>query len=147
MSYDNVTSRLYRTNGPVAGICSGLGERLGIDPVWVRIALIVTAICGGMGVLAYLIYWVVVPQKSAIVLEPATITPNGHRAYRRTTTDRKIAGVCAGLARTWNIDPSIVRFVAVALVAGSAGTMLVAYLLGAILMPASSPSVTTAIAL
>lgn len=34
---------------------------------------------------------------------------------RRSRTDRKFAGVCAGLARHWNLDPLKVRLVVGAL--------------------------------
>jgi len=33
----------------------------------------------------------------------------------RSTTDRKIAGVCGGLAEYFNIDPTIVRIIAIIL--------------------------------
>lgn len=43
------------------------------------------------------------------------------RLYR-STTDKMIAGVCGGIAEYFNIDPTIVRVIAVVLLlAGSAG--------------------------
>jgi signal transduction histidine kinase/phage shock protein PspC (stress-responsive transcriptional regulator) len=46
-----------RSDVLLAGVAGGLGERLGIDPVLVRIAFILLAYCGAVGVLAYVIAW------------------------------------------------------------------------------------------
>jgi len=52
----------------------------------------------------------------------------------RSTTDRKITGVCGGLAEYFNIDPVIVRIVFLFLLF-CAGGGLIAYLLCTIIMP------------
>lgn len=52
----------------------------------------------------------------------------------RSSTDRKIAGVCAGVAGYFNIDPTIVRIVWAALVL-LFGTGIILYLICWILMP------------
>jgi signal transduction histidine kinase len=41
------------------GVAGGLGERLGVDPVLVRVAFAVLAIAGGSGVVLYLLAWAV----------------------------------------------------------------------------------------
>ncbi len=52
-----------------------------------------------------------------------------YRALRRSVTDRKIAGVCGGLARHLDLDPTLVRVVMVVLaVFGGAGLVLYAAL-------------------
>lgn len=48
--------------------------------------------------------------------------------------DRKICGVCGGIAEYFGIDPTIVRLVW-ALVALFAGTGMLAYIIAALLMP------------
>ena len=48
-----------RSDVMLAGVAGGLGERLGVDPVLVRIAFIVLAYCGAVGVLAYIVAWTV----------------------------------------------------------------------------------------
>jgi phage shock protein PspC (stress-responsive transcriptional regulator) len=45
----------------IAGVAAGLGRYLNVDPVIVRLALIVLALLGGAGIAAYLVAWVVVP--------------------------------------------------------------------------------------
>jgi len=39
-----------------------------------------------------------------------------HRRLERSVTDSKIAGVCGGLAEYWDMDPTMVRLIAVLLV-------------------------------
>ncbi len=52
----------------------------------------------------------------------------------KSSTDRKICGVCGGIAEYLNIDPNVVRLIAViAAVAG--GTGVLAYIVAAIIMP------------
>jgi phage shock protein PspC (stress-responsive transcriptional regulator) len=60
-------NRLYRSesNRVAGGVCSGLGEFLGIDPVFIRIFFIIWTVLGEFAVLVYFILWVVVPNKTA----------------------------------------------------------------------------------
>ena len=47
---------------------------------------------------------------------------NSYRRLTRSTTDRRIAGVCGGLAKYLNIDPTVVRIIfLVARLCGSLG--------------------------
>ncbi|MFN2589091.1 MAG: PspC domain-containing protein [Actinomycetota bacterium] len=56
------TRRLVRRTDDkvVAGVCSGLADHLGVDPLVVRIGFVALALTGG-GVLAYLAAWALVP--------------------------------------------------------------------------------------
>jgi phage shock protein C len=73
--------------------------------------------------------------------------------YNRLTRprdDRKIAGVCSGLARYFGVDPVLVRILAVALLIWPTGLGLVAYLVcwvvipnDPLMLPAPSNPVTT----
>lgn len=48
--------------GLVAGVLAGLGERVGIDPVILRVAFVVVAVAsGGIALLAYLVAWAALP--------------------------------------------------------------------------------------
>ena len=53
------------------------------------------------------------------------------RLYR-SRTDRYIGGVCGGLARTYNWDPTLVRIVALLLIIGMCSGLLVYLILWAI---------------
>jgi phage shock protein PspC (stress-responsive transcriptional regulator) len=47
----------------IAGVCGGLGQYLGIDPVIVRLAFIAVTFVGGFGVIAYLAAFLLVPEE------------------------------------------------------------------------------------
>jgi len=59
------TKRLYRSRSDrkIAGVCGGLAAYFGIDPVIPRLVWVVFALAAGMGVLAYIVCWLVVPQE------------------------------------------------------------------------------------
>jgi phage shock protein PspC (stress-responsive transcriptional regulator) len=59
-----------RDDRMVAGVCGGLAEYTGIDPVVFRIVFAVAAIAGGSGLIAYLIAWVVIPERRDDGSEP-----------------------------------------------------------------------------
>ena len=47
---------------------------------------------------------------------------NGYKKLTRSTSDRRIAGVCGGLAQYLNIDPTVVRIIfLIALICGTVG--------------------------
>ena len=46
----------------VGGVCSGIADRLRVDPVVVRAGLILLIIFGGVGIAAYLVAWVLLPD-------------------------------------------------------------------------------------
>ncbi len=61
---ETTPTRLQRSqhDGIVAGVCSGLSDYFNIDPVFVRIALIIFVLLGGSGILAYLLAWYIMPD-------------------------------------------------------------------------------------
>jgi phage shock protein C len=60
-----MTKRLYRIREGkmLGGVCVGLGEYFEIDPVLARIAFVVLAFMHGVGVIAYLALWIIVPRR------------------------------------------------------------------------------------
>ena len=46
----------------IGGVCSGVAHRLGVDPVIVRVALVVLTVMGGIGLPAYLLGWSLLPD-------------------------------------------------------------------------------------
>jgi len=56
--------RMYRDpdHRVIGGVCSGMGAYWDIDPVIVRIIFIALALGGGLGVLVYLILYIVIPE-------------------------------------------------------------------------------------
>ena len=60
-----VPKRLRRRtdNKILGGVCSGIADYFGIDPVVVRIVAVLLALPGGFGVFAYLIAWALLPAE------------------------------------------------------------------------------------
>src|SRR6185312_13590244 len=56
--------RLYRSRDErvIGGVCGGLAEYFGIDPLIIRIVAIALVFAGGAGFLAYLAAWLLVPS-------------------------------------------------------------------------------------
>ncbi len=56
--------RMYRDpdHRIIGGVCSGMGAYWDIDPVIIRILFAVIAIAGGIGILVYLILYIVLPE-------------------------------------------------------------------------------------
>jgi phage shock protein PspC (stress-responsive transcriptional regulator) len=59
--------RLYKSRDDrmIAGVCAGLAEYFGIDPVIVRVIAVALVFAGGAGLLAYLAAWLLVPEQGA----------------------------------------------------------------------------------
>ncbi len=60
--------RLYRSKKEriIAGVCGGIAEYLEVDPVLVRLMWAIGAIMGGAGILAYLLAWIIIPEKGKV---------------------------------------------------------------------------------
>lgn len=64
--------RLMRssTDKKIAGVCGGLAEYFDLDPTIIRVLWLLAVLCGGTGILAYIILWIVLP----LAPEPAINT-------------------------------------------------------------------------
>jgi phage shock protein PspC (stress-responsive transcriptional regulator) len=103
-----MNKRLTRlpASGRIAGICAGLADYFEVDVTLVRLAWVVLSIFpGGIigGVIAYAIAWAIVPTATAFDQPPST------RRLRRSATNVRVAGVCAGIAEYFDVDATIVR--------------------------------------
>ena len=56
--------RMYRDpdNRLIGGVCSGMGAYWSIDPLIIRIIFVVLVLTGGLGLLVYLILYIVLPE-------------------------------------------------------------------------------------
>lgn len=56
--------KLFRDtkNGQIFGVCQGIGEYFGVDPVWVRLAFIILSFLNGVGIGLYLIMAIIIPE-------------------------------------------------------------------------------------
>ncbi|GBD90514.1 DNA-binding transcriptional activator PspC [bacterium BMS3Abin04] len=67
-----MSEKLYRArrNKIISGVCAGLGDYLNVDPVIVRIIFIIFAFIHGLGLLVYIIMWIIVPEEPIENLYP-----------------------------------------------------------------------------
>ena len=57
--------RLYRSRNEriLGGVCGGLGEYFGVDPVVIRLIWVVlTLLTLFMGIIVYIIAWIIIPE-------------------------------------------------------------------------------------
>lgn len=60
---------------------------------------------------------------------------NVYKKLVRSKNNRMVCGVCAGVAEYFNLDPTVVRLLAVLAGVASAGTVMIAYLVAAVIIP------------
>jgi len=123
--------RLVRrpAEGKIGGVCAGLADYFNTDVALVRAAWVVLSIWPGavvLGVVAYLATWLLMPRADAA--DGASAAPQPRLV--RSRSDRRIAGVCRGLAEYFEVDPTIVRvtWVILSIIAGAVVFGVVAYL-------------------
>lgn len=128
--------RLARSQaeGKIAGVCAGLADYFEIDVVLVRLVWVVLSIVPGFiigGVLAYLAAWLVMPETTERVT-----APHGRR-LTRSVADRKIAGVCGGLAEFFGVDATAIRllWVLLSIICGAVIGGIIAYLVAWLIIP------------
>lgn len=56
--------RLYRSGDEriLGGVCGGIGEYLGVDPVLIRILWVLGSLAWGSGIIAYILLWIIIPR-------------------------------------------------------------------------------------
>ncbi|UEG50806.1 PspC domain-containing protein [Ferruginibacter lapsinanis] len=97
--------RLYRNENDkvIGGVCSGLANYFGLDPILVRIIFVVISLAFGTGILAYFIMWVAVPSTAT-----AEIGGTRKKLYR-DSDDKIIAGVGSGIGNYFGVSAWIPR--------------------------------------
>lgn len=108
--FSEIKEKLFRDKKDkiIAGVCSGIANHFAIDPIIVRLIFvlftifnIVTFLSFNLGILAYIIFW--------IILKPAELKPNVSKKLFRNPKDKILGGVCGGIAPFFNVDTWIVR--------------------------------------
>lgn len=139
-SHESATPRrLTRrpAEGKLGGVCAGIAAYFSTDPtvvrlLWVLLSVVPGAIIGGL--VAYAVAWILMPA------EATASQPDPARRLHRSATDRKIAGVCGGLAEYFGVDSTLVRIVTVvlAIYPGAVICGILVYLLAWFVMPSGS---------
>ena len=137
------TQRLARSpHGYLGGVCEGLGKRFSIEPNLLRLGWLVSMFIFGTGALLYLALWWLLPRSDDVSFEPTIWVSNkaGQKEppLARTEIDRKFLGVCGGLARRWELDPTIVRLGALSLLVLGGPITVFAYFTAAVFIPTSA---------
>jgi phage shock protein PspC (stress-responsive transcriptional regulator) len=98
--------RLYRDTSDkfLGGVCSGVANYLNIDPSIIRILFAIITFGGfGLGVLVYIILWIVLPPKDMEGF-------SGKKLYRNPD-DKIIGGVAGGLAAYFGKSARTIRLI------------------------------------
>lgn len=105
--------RFYRSNkGYLAGVCKGLADSFGWDPLFIRLIWLGALFFYGVGLLMYLILAVSLPRQDEL-----------HKAF-----DRRVLGVCGKISQKMRWEVGLVRAAAIFLAFASIGFAVLAYL-------------------
>lgn len=99
-------NRLYRDTSDkfIGGVCSGIAAYLNVDPAIIRILFAIITFGGfGLGFLAYIIMWMVLPPKDLDEY-------SGKRLFRNPE-EKVIGGVASGLAAYFGKSPATIRLI------------------------------------
>ena len=64
----------------IGGVCSGIADRLGVDPVIVRAVAVLLVLLGGVGVSAYLVAWLLLPDEGGSIMAERALRHGEGRA-------------------------------------------------------------------
>ena len=128
------------SEGKLGGVCAGIARYLDTDSTIVRLAWVILSVVPGFvigGLIAYAAAWALLP------VDGSEARAGTVRRLQRSTMDRKIAGVCGGLAEYFGVDSTLVRIAAVVLsiYPGAIICGVLVYLIAWFVMPAA-PAVT-----
>lgn len=126
--------RLHRNEAErkIAGVCAGLGEYFELDPVFFRLFFLFSILFGGLGAIAYLMLWILMPLREGARPAGAAVA-----RLRLSAKERMFGGVCGGLGEHFELDPILFRaaFLVLAFV-GGLGILL--YFVLWLLMPSAA---------
>ena len=121
-----------RWNKKIGGVCGGLGHYFNIDPTIIRLlAVFLCVLTGVLPVLVvYILAWIVMPEGPAAYIEITT------KKLYRSRRDRKVAGICGGLAEFLGVDSTLVRIAfLVVLFVTAIVPVIVSYIIGSLIIP------------
>jgi len=109
-------NKLYRdlNQQVLGGVASGIGHYYNIDPIWIRVGLLLFIFSGGFLVLApfsgialigYFIMWAAIPGSKNLIEDKKL------KKLYRDPDNHVLGGVAAGLSKYFNIDMVVVRVI------------------------------------
>lgn len=95
--------RRSRNDKVLAGVAGGFAQWLGIDPVIVRVVLVVLAVFGGSGLLLYAIGWLVIPMEGESDSEVERLMDRGRQPGSPVRVTVIVIAIVLGLILFANI--------------------------------------------
>lgn len=95
--------RRSRSDKVLAGVAGGFAQWLGIDPVIVRVVLVVLAVFGGSGLILYAIGWLVIPVEGERDSEVARLMERGREPGSPVRVTLIVIAVIVGLILFANV--------------------------------------------
>ncbi|MDN5201103.1 PspC domain-containing protein [Fulvivirgaceae bacterium BMA10] len=128
--------KLYRDNKRklLGGVAAGIANYFGLDPLWIRLILIILffnliiGVVSGLVLIGYIICWIIIPGSDELEEDKKM------KKLYRNSEDRVIGGVSGGLAAYFGADTNLIRLLFV-LTAIIGGTGLILYLILWIITP------------
>ncbi len=108
--------KLFRDNKRkvLGGVASGLAHYFGIDPLWIRLILVIGVLgldvflwgaASGFFLIGYIIFWIVVPGSDDLEEDKEV------KKLFRNPEDRVIAGVASGIGAYFGTEVTIIRLI------------------------------------
>ena len=76
-----------RNDRMIAGVASGLAAYLNIDPLFVRLGFLLLSFLNGMGVLLYLVLWLLLPNEDSAAPDARTQVRENVEEIQATAQD------------------------------------------------------------
>ena len=115
------SKRLYRNSETkiLGGVASGMSHYFSIDPIWTRLLWILFTVAFGIGLVVYIILWIVLPESDELEDEANL------KKFFRNPDERVLGGVSSGIASYFGIDTVVVRILfLVSMFLGGSGLIL-----------------------
>lgn len=121
----------------LGGVASGIGHYYNVDPLWIRVALLLFTLSGGFVILApfggialvgYFIMWAITPGSSDLVEDKKL------KKLYRDPDNRVLGGVASGLSKYFDTDITVIRIIFIVLSIGF-GVGLLSYIILWIITP------------
>ena len=121
------------------GVCGGVADYLNVDPTLIRIGVVclslITAVIPAL--IVYIVISFVFPQQPE-----GYTTVNTAKKLLKSSKNKKLSGVCGGLAEYFGIDATIIRLI-FALCVLFIGYGIMTYLVCMIMMPSEPEQIIT----
>lgn len=90
-----MSKQLYRStnNKVIAGVCAGVSDYFEIDPTIVRIIWLLLAFPGGIGLIAYVVCWIVMPEKNMVTAASSDSYESDRHTDEEKDKNKKIIGI------------------------------------------------------